>query len=230
MKVIPHATDGRPGRFRSSENGFSLIELLTVIAIIGIMAAASTSALSGIFGSRGVAGAVNIASSLALNARMEAVKRVENGLGGALLLVDSTPGTNETSLRRMVVVHNVSTISGAADWRMAGAPTTLPRGVYFSSKYSRGSGTTNFDFSKRSGSQTGGGTECVYYEFDERGRFVTPGTDEAQLVFVAGVPGADGNLAATSQEASRDGIILRKAGRVTYFQNAGQITNTQPGT
>ena len=222
MKVIPHAKDGRPSRFRSSENGFSLLELLTVIAIIGIMATLSSSALSGILGSRGVAGAVNIASSLALNARMEAVKRVENGLGGALLLVDSTPGTNEASMRRMVVVHNVSTNSGSNDWRMAGAPTTLPRGVYFSSEYSRGSGKTNFDFSKRSGSQTGGGTECFYYQFDERGRFKTPGTGEAQLVFIAGVKGADGNLS-VKKEASRDGIILRQAGRVTYFQNPDQI-------
>jgi len=127
----------------------------------------------------------------------------------------------------------VSTNIGAKSWQMAGPPVALPQGVFFSTKYSQGTGTTNFDFSNRSGSQTGGETGCFFYEFDERGRFftpdqVTPGAGEAQLVFVAGVLGADGSFAGTNWEASRDGILLRKAGRATYFQNADQIK--QPGT
>jgi len=102
---------------------FSLVELLVVIAVLGILAAMIVPALPSILGARGVAQAINDASSLLELSRAEAMARrtyvyvgflnTTNFLGnselriGAVASQDGTAGTNLKPLTRLLKIQNV---------------------------------------------------------------------------------------------------------------------------
>jgi prepilin-type N-terminal cleavage/methylation domain-containing protein len=195
--------------------GFSLVELLAVIAIIAVLAAAGSMLLRG---GSAVSGAVNVAASMAGLARTEAVLST----GGAILVVDADPAS-EHYLRRMVVARG-TTANGTTTWKLSGKPQILPQGSFFDPDASTGYANQTFDF--RTGEAAA--AQAFVYEYDSSGRLEAGGAGAvASLVFVAGImegTGAGRELRVPPDRAAgRSGFILRPSGGLTFYESSDQI-------
>ncbi len=198
--------------------GFTLLELLFVIAIIALLSGLGALAFSSIGRGGSVRGAVDTASSLALGARLEAMS---HGLG-AELVVDN--GTNaETRLRRFAIFRVEPKTNNPTQFEtnLAGRPTMLPKGVYFLTSdispqgYSAGYNTNGSHI--LSGTAA---TPTLVFKFNGTGHLETPG----RLVFAGGIVGADGSV--SIPDTMRDGMRgfqLPRNGRPMHFQSAEQI-------
>lgn len=202
--------------WRFAAGGFTLLEMLTVIAIIAVMMAAASALLGGAGRGTGVSGAVVAASGLVEAARTEAVLKGR----GARLAVDIDP-SSQYYLRRWAVL----TADGAGRWEMRNKPVIFPEETYFFEKYSSGYSNAQVEF--QGGVQDGTtGTRSGVFEFDRAGRLVG-GAQVSRIICVSGVM-SDGTEPRTlevppSLEGGRDGFILRRAGGVTFFESPAQI-------
>ena len=195
--------------------GFSMVELLVVIALIVLLSALGTVAFNSIGKGGSVRGAVDAASSLALGARFEAMS---HGLG-AELAVDN--GTNpETKLRRFAIfrVEPNATNSTISVTNLAGRPTMLPKGVYFlTPEISPGGYSAGYT----SGSNIFSGTTptpTLVFRFDGAGHLGASG----RLVFAGGISGGS-IVISDSMRAGMRGFQLPRNGRPMHFQTAEQI-------
>lgn len=199
-----------------SSRGFSLVEILAVIAVIALLLGASVGSMQGIVNGSGVRGAVSLASGIVELARTEATLRG----GGARIIIDADP-TSPGYLRRIAVVRGVREDDGSISWQVASRPQQLPEHTFFSEEFSGGFGSMQFAFP----GDGGGNSECLFFEYDHRGRLVpAAGGGLTKAVFVRGRVLPDGTLEVPdSLELGRQGFILRPAGNVTHFDSADQI-------
>jgi len=220
-------------------NGFSLIEILTVLLIITVLGVIGLVGFRGISKGNAVKGAVSTVSSLALAARTEAMTK---GLG-ARLIIDATYDADHPKryLRRFTILEASDPDGDPAtndlEWSYSTKPTLLPEGVYFACEltpphdYSSGYDTMNFDFNDLTPQDGLGsdGVDVFFYEFNGNGRLVEQGGNLAKLIFLAGVQNpADGTWRSPDDmELSRDGFIIRRLGRLTFFDNPTQITTSK---
>jgi len=186
---------------------FSLIELLTVVAIIGILSSLAVTGFNSVTRGSGARGAADVAASLALSARLEALS-----LGyGSLLVIDNGPN-HEQALQRMAVFR----YTDETNVIMVGKPIALARGVYFLPDYSKGMGQTNLNLPGSSA------TPVYYYKFDGSGHLEA--TSDSRLVFSANAMDSSGNLQnPESLVVGRRGILLRNNGRPAFFQTPEQM-------
>lgn len=212
--------------------------MLAVIGIIAALAVVGLMATRGSTKGASVKGAVSVASSLTLTARSEA----QTLGGGARLVIDADfdSSSRENYLRRIAVLQAVdddgdgnfdNDNDGNPDaWKLNDKPTVLPKGAYFSEEFSAGYDTMQFDFNTIDSQDGATGNDVFYYEFDGNGRLIDGPTSPAQVVFVSGILDASGTLLdpdnideSGERFISRDGFIIRKAGRLTYFDSMEQI-------
>lgn len=215
----------RPKYSKHPVSGFSLVELLTILAVVAVLAGASVGVTRDVVTGSGVRGAVSLAAGFVEHARTQAVVRG----GGSRVIIDADPNS-PTHLRRIAVIRGERLNSGGIVWHLAARPETLPTNAFFSEAYSDGAGTMRFDFAG-GGSQNGNtGSEVRYFEYDAQGRLVSPpGSGLPRLVFVTGkLDGARELIVSESREASRQGFILRPAGNLTHFESPEQITRVNP--
>lgn len=208
--------------FRS---GFSLLELLVVIAIIGILSALTMAGFGSMGRGSSVQGAADLASSLALAARIDSMSGTK-GLGGALLVIDNDPSDKDYYLRRMAVFKEVTSESdpSSKQWVRSGQYALLPKGVVLLADYSSGlDSTLSFDFGDSLEQNGSAGNKTLCIRFNSSGQIVSTngGVGRAGLVFVSNPnhPGPPPD----SLLAGRRGILLHSVGRPVAFQNVEQM-------
>ncbi len=223
MRSTPTTHSTAPSRF-----GFSLVELLTVIAIISVLMTVAGVGLGNLSGGKGVATGVSTSEAVFEEARSLAVGKRTSA---AVMVSVQDPGNSDTYLRRLVVAYKeVDPVTNKQkdSWTLASRGATLPDKVFYSTDLSMqnhkiGSGSmprATVSTNKREYSG-----EYVVYEFNSEGLCTTPGAS-----FVIGT----GTRTAGSSErrprvigtAKLDfgGFVIWRNGNTSIFRDPLQAT------
>jgi prepilin-type N-terminal cleavage/methylation domain-containing protein len=206
--------------------GFTLVEILTVIAIITILMAAGAIGIGNINAGKGVTSAVATCESLFEEARTIAVSKRTR----ARVMVDINNKASENYLRRIVIVYenvilNPDGSVASRSWVQANRGYEMPKGTYFSVEYS------SLEDGGKIKDDTLGGTDIktdyhgkyAYYEFNAEGIFEDAG---AGFVVGSGVR-PKGQEPKTTKGATRDfaGFVIWRNGRTSSYRSPAQIPN-----
>lgn len=164
------------------QSGFSLVELLTVMAIISILLSVAAVGIKNVGKAQGITSALAVSESVFAEAQQLARSRsVSSRVIIHTQLKDDDQQERQRYRRFMLVVFKEVDQNGreAQDWTIYGQPKLLPEKVYFSGDISktdvRGLGQElpkeRFKLSRQDGDQA----ECYYYEFNSQGLCTTPG-------------------------------------------------------
>lgn len=211
-----------------SRGGFSLVELLTVIAIISILMTVGAIGIGGITGGKGVTNGVATSEVLFEEARGLAVSKRTNA---RVLIARNLSGAPENNLRLIAVAfQKTDPVTGElqSDWELSGRGSVLPDQTYFSQDYSKkshkGDGGQLDTESFTNFSQAYNG-EYFYYEFNSEGISQTPGAS-----FVIGTGARPPNASAETKprvvgSAKKDfgGFVIWRNGRTSVFRSPTQI-------
>lgn len=208
--------------------GFTLVEILTVIAIITILMAAGAIGIGNLNAGKGVTSAVATCESLFEEARTIAVsKRCK-----ARVMVDIDDVANDNYLRRVVIAHQKINADGSVDpniWVLAGRGYDMPKGTYFSVEFSSLQDGAKIREATLSGAEVKSDYhgDYAFYEFNGEGIF-----EEAGASFVVGAGIRPKNQEPkTTRGAARDfsGFVIWRNGRTSMFRNPEQIPNLPDG-
>jgi prepilin-type N-terminal cleavage/methylation domain-containing protein len=207
---------------------FSLVELLVVIAVLGILAALVVPALPSILGGKGVARAINDASSILELARTEAMSHrtyvyvgflnATNVLGnselriGAVVSLDGTAGTNIKPLTRLLKIQNVvlTDLSGVPQAVRNALPQNWGGTKFINSSTNR----VNFSV----GSQSFGNAPVVI--ISPQGE-ILPSANSASFC-------GSGSLGLTPTRGTEPQTGGSDGGIVTYYGGSGRIETIRP--
>lgn len=204
--------------------GFTLVEILTVIAIITILMAAGAIGIGNLNAGKGVTSAVATCEALFEEARTIAVsKRCK-----ARVMVDINNKASENYLRRVIIVHEKLNGDGSVvpdTWVQAGRGYDMPKGTYFSVEFSALKGGGKIREATLGGAdvKTDYQGKYAFYEFNGEGIF-----EEAGSSFVVGSGVRPQNQEPkTTRGAARDfaGFVIWRNGRTSNFRSPGQIPN-----
>ncbi len=202
--------------------GFTLVEILTVIAIITILMAAGAIGIGNLNAGKGVTSAVATCESLFEEARTIAVsKRCK-----ARVLIDVNDKTSENYARRVIIVHEKIKADGSVEpgtWVMANRGYEMPKGTYFSASYSalKDGGKIREESFVGADIKAGYHGKYAYYEFNGEGIFEDAGSS---FVVGSGIR-PKGQEPKTTKGAARDfsGFVVWRNGRTSSFRTPEQI-------
>ncbi len=204
--------------------GFTLVEVLTVMAIIAVLMTAGAIGIGNLNGGKGTTSAVATCESLFEEARTIAVsKRCK-----ARVMVNAIDPANDDYLRRVVIAHEKINADGTVapdTWVISSRGYDMPKGAYFSSKYSSldAGGAINETTLTGADIKTDYQGKYFYYEFNGEGIF-----DDAGASFVVGSGiRPNGQEPKTTKSAARDfaGFVIWRNGRTSTFRTPDQIKN-----
>lgn len=230
--------------------GFTMVELLVVMAIIGILMTMASSVLRDAGKGRGIESGVDMLDSLVQEARATAMG---NDTYTRLVIVNDPKDTSADSrhLRYVAVQmlrkrdgdsYDGTSVASDGRWVSVSSGVLLPPGVYFSPTYSKplewADGAAGSMLGQTVVRLSGRGQSRVYYvEFDEKGRFVSPMADPLnptkpqRLVLInarlgKGRHSADGitpkNLDSRRRPADARGVVLWPNGDVSTLRSTEQ--------
>lgn len=202
--------------------GFTLIEILTVIAIITILMAAGAIGIGNLNAGKGVTSAVATCESLFEEARTIAVsKRCK-----ARVMVDIDNPSSDNYLRRVVIAHEKINDDGSVEedtWVLASRGYDMPKGAFFSREYSSLDSGDKIREVTLSGAdiKTDYQGNYAFYEFNGEGIFEEAG---ASFVVGSGIR-PKGKEPKTTKGAARDfsGFVIWRNGRTSIFRSPEQI-------
>lgn len=215
-----------PGKRRLS--GFTLIEILTVIAIITILMAAGAIGIGNLNAGKGVTSAVATSEALFEEARTIAVsKRCK-----ARIMVDVDDVDSDNYLRRVIIAHQKINDDGSVDpanWVLASRGYDMPKGTYFSNEFSAQAGGGRIREVSLGGADVKADYQgnYAYYEFNGEGIFEDAGSS---FVVGSGVR-PKGQEPKTTKGAGRDfaGFVVWRNGRTSNYRSPDQITSLPNG-
>ncbi|MGJ8644250.1 MAG: pilus assembly FimT family protein [Luteolibacter sp.] len=206
--------------------GFTLIEVLTVIAIISILMTAGAIGLGNISAGKDTASAVATCESLFDEARVIAVsKRCK-----ARIMVKADDPVDTDYLQRVVVIHEEIDADGNPvedSWVLSSRGYIMPQGVYFSQEYSKNEAGSDLETFTLTDSKTDFNGEYIYYEFNAEGICSDPG---ASFVIGGGVRGRGQEPKTTSGERDFAGFVIWRNGRTSSYRNPTQIPGVNSHT
>jgi prepilin-type N-terminal cleavage/methylation domain-containing protein len=202
-----------------SRRGFTLIEILVVVAIISILLTAGITSLGNLSAGKGTSAAVAACESIFAEARNIAISK---GCRARVLIDMNNPG-NENYLRRVVVVHEQIAANGtpvANTWVMPSRGYVMPQGTFFSQISSIGQAAASFTNPELKAAFHG---NYAYYEFNAEGIAAAPG---AMFVVGTGVraPGAANPRTTASSASDFGGFSIFRNGTTGLIRNPSQIT------
>lgn len=201
--------------------GFTLVEVLTVIAIISILMTAGAIGLGNLTAGKGTSSAIATCESLFEEARTIAVsKRCK-----ARVLIDIDDSASTNYLRRVVLSHEKINTDGSVDsgkWVISSRGYTMPSGTFFSQKYSQKTDGAPIDTvtldTEIPKAYKG---DYAAYEFNSEGIFNEPG---ASFIIAAGVRPKNAEPR-TAKSAERDfaGFVIWRNGRTSTYRSPDQM-------
>lgn len=207
--------------------GFTLVEILVVIAIVSVLMTAGAIGLGNLTAGKGTSSALATAESLFNEARTLAVSKQTN----ARVMIDIDDASSENYLRRMVVVYQELDDDGdpvSGSWILSSRGFTMPQGTYFSQVYStqEGSGDAFGTESITPKNEAGSPIEnysanYTYYEFNSEGIYASPGTN---FVIGSGVK-PPGQEPKTTASGGKDfaGFVIWRNGRISSYRSPEQV-------
>ena len=210
-------------------SGFSLVELLTVIAIISILMTVATVGIGGLLAGKGVTTAVSTTEAVFAEARTLAMGKLTNA---AVLVSIQDPTNMDTYLRRLVVAYKAIdpvTNQQSEEWTLSSRGVLLPEKVYYSqmlSKKDHRTGSGGMDTVSLGGTNVKRDYQGQYlkYEFNAEGICTTPG---ASFVIGTGtrIAGSTDPRPRMNKSAQRDfgGFVIWRNGSTSLFRNPLQI-------
>jgi prepilin-type N-terminal cleavage/methylation domain-containing protein len=206
-------------------SGFTLVEMLVVIAIMSILMTAGAIGLSGA-GGKGVTSGVAGAESLFDEARAIAIgKRTKARVMIAKELTSDKAG----NLRKMVVVSQELDAEGKPkvpeNWILSSRGLILPEQTFFSQDYSKKEdGGVIDEMSTLPGAKAAFAGSYYYYEFNAEGINASPG---ASFVVGAGVRpvNSPNDKPKVTSSAKRDfgGFVVWRNGSTSMFRSPEQM-------
>lgn len=208
--------------------GFTLIEILVVLAIIGTLLGVGVGAIKNLSRSKGISTAVPLAQSVFDLARQTAKS---TGVSTRVVIYADKGASREDHRNRYLRMIGVATARANADgdldvngdtvieWRLVARPIIIPSGTYFNKNLSEhwGEDTAFFPGSDQA-------VDCFVYEFNSEGALINA-IDSGQFVIQAGKLNPQAETPNVSKDAKRDagGFKIFKNGRVATFQSPNQI-------
>ncbi len=216
--------DYRPAsRLRGAlRKGFTLVEMIVVMAIIGVIIGVGASGMKGLTEAKGVSSGVSIADSIFSEARSSAIG---NGLSTrvAFLSDSSVKGKDEEKYLRLIVVFQRNIENER--WEPTGRGLSLPGKTFYDEVASVSSGTDTMDFPGL------GPSSCHFYEFNSQGLIVNFGgstgdsTEVISCIIGAGTAVAGSERKINVNEKDRGGFVVRKNGRRSLYRDISQMPN-----
>jgi len=207
---------------RPAARGFTLVEVLTVIAIISILMTAGAIGLGNLTAGKGTSSAIATCESLFEEARTIAVsKRCK-----ARVLVDINDPANTNYLRRIVIAHEKIDDKGAVivpvTWVLASRGYTMPTGTFFSRVFSKKqAGGVIDEVTLSTGISTAYQGKYASFEFNGEGIFSEPG---ASFIIAAGVrPKNSGPRTAAGADRDFAGFVIWRNGRTSTYRSPNQM-------
>ena len=223
-------------------NGFTLVEMLVVIAIMSILMTAGSIGLSGI-GGKGVTSGVATSESLFDEARATAIGK---NLRACVLVAKTLTNNPGDDLKRIIVAYEETetdatkpTFGQAKDptnatpkWELSSRGAVLPDQTFFSNKLSKkdhanGSGTIEVVSStKFVTAKPALAGDYYIYQFNSQGICTTPGAS-----FIIGTGARSTSKASTASppkvtaNSKRDfgGFVVWRNGRTSVFRSPDQM-------